>query len=163
MSSSFLKLNFPQWQGSYDFSFQNNVSEIKEREPLIQFYSLGSKIVSLLFGSSHFKEVPDVPMPKKESSEDLKIRNGIYAYNAIGNIKSTLKILEEKKPEKVLTVGGECSVSVPSFTYFADKHKGKIAIIWIDAHPDISIPEDGYPGFHAMTLGAWMGICDKIF
>ena len=36
-------------------------------------------------------------------------------------------------------------------------HKGKydnVGIIWIDAHPDVSTVNDGYPNAHAMVLGS---------
>ena len=39
-------------------------------------------------------------------------------------------------------------------------HKGKydnVGIIWIDAHPDVSTVNDGYPNAHAMVLGSLMG------
>lgn len=39
-------------------------------------------------------------------------------------------------------------------------HKGKydnVGIIWIDALPDVSTVNDGYPNAHAMVLGSLMG------
>lgn len=36
-----------------------------------------------------------------------------------------------------------------------------MGIIWIDAHPDVSTPADGYPNAHAMVLGSLMGHGDK--
>ncbi|WP_419026261.1 arginase family protein [Emergencia sp.] len=32
-----------------------------------------------------------------------------------------------------------------------------MVIIWIDAHPDVSTTEDGYPNAHAMVLGSLLG------
>lgn len=32
-----------------------------------------------------------------------------------------------------------------------------VGIIWIDAHPDVSMTKDQYPNAHAMVLGALMG------
>ena len=32
-----------------------------------------------------------------------------------------------------------------------------VRILWIDAHPDVSVPQNGYPNAHAMVLGALMG------
>ena len=36
-----------------------------------------------------------------------------------------------------------------------------VGIIWIDAHPDVSTPKDGYPNAHAMVLGSLMGYGDN--
>lgn len=33
-------------------------------------------------------------------------------------------------------------------------------MIWIDAHPDITLPGDAYSGYHAMALAACMGLGD---
>ena len=54
-----------------------------------------------------------------------------------------------EQPNKIVTLGGECSVSVVPFTYLANKYKDDVAMIWIDAHPDITLPGDVYPGYHA--------------
>ena len=162
--SSFLKLNFPQWQGGNDLYFQKFVPELTEREQLLPGYHLGSQIINLIFPTNKFTDTAEVPIPLTESAEDIKTQNGIYAYNAcLRNLKAAVKIVEEKKPDKVVTIGGECSVSVPAFTYFANKHQGKIAIVWIDAHPDIGMPGDAYTGYHAMALAMCMGMGDEKF
>ena len=128
--SSFLKLNFPQWQGGYSLRFQDNVPELKDREQLIAGYYLGSQITSLIFQFTKFTDSVDIPIPQTESPEDLKTINGINAYNAcLHNLKTAVKIINEKNPEKVVTIGGECSVSVPVFTFLANKYKEKIAIV----------------------------------
>ena len=38
-----------------------------------------------------------------------------------------------------------------------------IGIIWIDAHPDVSVPSDGYPNAHAMVLRSLMGKGEAAF
>ena len=40
------------------------------------------------------------------------------------------------------------------------KIQDDVALIWIDAHPDITLPGDIYPGFHAMAVTACMGYGD---
>ena len=69
-------------------------------------------------------------------------------------------MLQVSNPDKIVTLGGECSVSVAPFTYLAQKYKNDVALIWIDAHPDITLPGDIYPGFHAMAVTACMGYGD---
>ena len=71
--------------------------------------------------------------------------------------KAALDTLKIANPDKVVTLGGECSVSVPVFTYLADKYGDDVAVVWVDAHPDITLPGDDYTGYHAMALKAIMG------
>ena len=60
-----------------------------------------------------------------------------------------------------MTLGGECSVSVVPFTYLAGKYPNDVAIVWIDAHPDVNLPHDEYKGYHAMALTACLGMGDE--
>ncbi len=36
-----------------------------------------------------------------------------------------------------------------------------MGIVWIDAHPDVSIPQNNYPNAHAMVLEALLGYGDS--
>lgn len=96
-----------------------------------------------------------------EISERIE-KNGVLDHDIIAaQTKAALDTLRVANPDKVVTHGGECSVSVPVFTYLADKYEGDVAIIWVDAHPDITLPGDDYNGYHVMALTACMGMGDK--
>ena len=75
--------------------------------------------------------------------------------------QAALDILNIQNPDKIVTLGGECSASVVPFTYLANKYPNDVAMIWIDAHPDITLPGDAYSGYHAMAVTACMGIGDR--
>ena len=47
-------------------------------------------------------------------------------------------------------------VSLAPFDYLHGIYDN-VGIIWIDAHPDVSTVNDGYPNAHAMVLGSLMG------
>ena len=98
-------------------------------------------------------------------SLDIKDREtdlGVSARKIIlKQTKAALELLHENAPEKIVTLGGECSVSVVPFTYLAAKYPDDIAIVWIDAHPDINLPYDEYKGYHAMALTACLGMGDE--
>ena len=47
-------------------------------------------------------------------------------------------------------------MSLAPFDYLHGLYEN-IGIIWIDAHPDISTVNDGYPNAHAMVLGSLLG------
>lgn len=86
-----------------------------------------------------------------------EISDGIFAKNEVfAGIQSAMQILECEQPDKIITIGGNCVVSQASFDYLHGKY-GNVGVIWIDTHPDVSIPKNGYPNAHAMVLGALLG------
>ena len=72
-----------------------------------------------------------------------------------------LKTFLREAPDRIVTLGGECSVSVVPFTYLWKKYRGDVAVVWIDTHPDITLPGDAYNGYHAMAVTACMGLGDR--
>ena len=86
-----------------------------------------------------------------------EIIDGIYAKDTvISGIKDAQKKIKEESPDRIITIGGNCLVSLAPFDYLHKKGK-RVGIIWIDAHPDVSSPEDGYPSAHAMVLRTLLG------
>lgn len=51
-------------------------------------------------------------------------------------------------------------VSQVPFDYLHGLYEN-VGIVWIDAHPDVSIVKDDYPNAHAMVLGSLMGYGDS--
>lgn len=152
--NDFLRLIYPQWQGG-------NISHwFPEFDPetISRGYFLGSHLLDFLCGPSKNTEtVPVTVVPGNRVETDGVLDKKIV----MEQIRAALDILKIKNPEKVLTLGGECSVSVPVFSFLTQKYADDIGIIWIDAHPDITLPGDPYNGFHAMALAACMGEGDK--
>lgn len=150
MEQDFLRLIYPQWQGG------NIASWFPDFEPqkISVGYSLGAELLNFLCPySSNVKQVP-VSLKATERGEKDGILDKIPLCEQIA---CTLDILRTECPNKVLTLGGDCSVSVPVFSYLASKSPENTAIIWMDAHPDITLPGDAYNGFHAMALSACLG------
>ncbi len=97
-----------------------------------------------------------LPPPGKEKS----IVEGIYGKDeVVHGIRDAMKKLEAENPDRVVTIGGNCMVSLAPFDYLHGKYEN-VGIVWIDAHPDVSTPKDGYPNAHAMVLGSLMGFGD---
>ena len=89
--------------------------------------------------------------------QEKRITNGIYAEDEVlAGIRDAQKKLSEEKPDRVITIGGNCLVSLAPFDYLHGLYKN-VGIIWIDAHPDVSTLKDGYPNAHAMVLGSLLG------
>ncbi len=86
-----------------------------------------------------------------------EIINGINAENEVlFGIEDAQSKIEKENPDKIITIGGTCVVSLAPFDYLHGKYEN-IGIIWIDAHPDVSTVGDGYPFAHAMVLGSMLG------
>lgn len=88
---------------------------------------------------------------------EKNVTHGIYAeQEVLSGIKNAQGKLEQENPDRVITIGGNCIVSLAPFDYLHGKYED-VGIIWIDAHPDVSKVEDGYPYAHAMVLASLMG------
>jgi len=61
----------------------------------------------------------------------------------------------------VLTIYN-CLVDLIPFSYLSSLYRNDLAILWIDAHPDIMTPEQ-FNHAHAMVLGNLMGCGDPDF
>ncbi len=101
-------------------------------------------------------------MPISAPNDEKKpVKGGIYARDEVeAGVKSALNLIERENPDKIITIGGSCIVSLAPFDYLRGKY-GDAGIIWLDAHPDVSTPQDGYAYAHAMVLGTLLGQGDS--
>lgn len=151
-----LRLIYPQWQGG---DIAKWITEVKDPEQASRGYYLGAHLLDFLAPSTGQKTLT-VPV----STELCKrvVTDGVLDRDAIAQqTRAALDILDIEKPDRIVTLGGECSVSVVPFTWLASKYPDDVAVIWIDAHPDITLPGDVYPAYHAMAVTALMGNGDK--
>lgn len=150
-----IRLIYPQWQGGNISSLVSDLSI----EDSSKGYILGSFLLNFLAPETKNKTYT-VPIDKKISKRQEK--EGILDYKIIiKQSKKALEIIKKANPDKILTFGGECSTSVIPFTYLNKKYNNDTAVIWIDAHPDITLPYDNYNGYHAMAVSAIMGKVNK--
>ena len=151
-----LRLIYPQWQGG---DIAKWITEVKDPEQASRGYYLGAHLLDFLAPPTGQKTLT-VPV----STELCKrvVTDGVLDRDAIAQqTRAALDILDIEKPDRIVTLGGECSVSVVPFTWLASKYPDDVAVIWIDAHPDITLPRDVYPAYHAMAVTALMGDGDK--
>lgn len=134
-----IRMIFPEWQGGLNPN-----------------YAFGPYILSYIAPESKSSETVEVPVDKN-FKEPLKMENGYYAGKVLKEQQlAAKKILTEKKPTHVVTFGGDCSVSQAAFDYLHGIYPDGLGILWIDAHPDISTPND-FSHEHAMVLGNLIG------
>lgn len=99
----------------------------------------------------------DVPMEAGES-----LGTGIHRLSALqrvrGMVADALEAHDAAAPdEPVLTIGGDCGVALAPIAHAARRAPG-LALVWIDAHPDLNSPETSPSGaFAGMVLRAVIG------
>lgn len=151
-----IRLIYPQWQGA---DIAKWITEVKDPEQASRGYYLGAQLLNFLAPNNGQKTIT---VPVATALAERKVTDGVLDRDIlVSQTKAALDILKIENPDKIVTLGGECSVSVAPFTYLADKYKDDVAMIWIDAHPDITLPGDVYPAYHAMAVTACMGLGDK--
>jgi arginase len=143
--SNTLRLIMPQWQGG------NNPP-----------YSFGAKLLAWLAPESGNTPQVEVPVVPYDGSE-LPTENGVFAQTILlQQQRSARNIIEAYQPERIIVFGGDCLVSQAPFAYLNEKYDGKMGVLWLDAHPDVSTPEM-YINEHAMVLGNLLGNGDPAF
>lgn len=151
-----IRLIYPQWQGG---DINRWIPEVKDPAVAARGYYLGAQLLNILAPDSG-QETYTVPVTtdwvKRRVTDGVLDRDVIVAQT-----RAALDILRVAAPDRIVTLGGECSTSVVPFTYLAERYEGDVAMVWIDAHPDITLPGDVYAGYHAMAVTACMGLGDK--
>ncbi|MBW9093774.1 arginase family protein [Microbacterium jejuense] len=101
--------------------------------------------------------VLEVPMEAGES-----LGSGIHRLSALqrvhGLVADALDAHHATAPdEAVLTIGGDCGVALAPIAHAARRAPG-LAVVWIDAHPDLNSPATSPSGaFAGMVLRAVIG------
>ena len=125
-------------------------------------YYFGAGIMACIIPANSDQKLIRVDIAPPDGKAKAVI-DGIYAKDdVIRGIKDAMWKIKAEQPDRIITIGGNCMVSLASFDYLHGK-SDKTGIIWIDAHPDISVPADGYPNAHAMVLGSLLGKGEKAF
>lgn len=151
-----IRLIYPQWQGG---DIARWITEVPNPDDASRGYYLGAQLLNFLTPNNEQKTFT---VPITTAIAERKVIDGVLDRDIIiKQSKAALDILNMEQPNKIVTLGGECSVSVVPFTYLANKYKNDVAMIWIDAHPDITLPGDVYPAYHAMAVTACMGLGDN--
>ena len=122
----------------------------------LEEYYLGSSLMAHIIPENPRQKLVRVEITPPDGRERA-VSGGIYAREEIvAGIRDAMAKLESESPDRIITVGGDCLVSLAPFDYLHGK-SGRTGIIWIDVHPDVSTPADGYPNSHAMVLGSLLG------
>ena len=119
-------------------------------------YRLGARLMAALLPENDAQPLVKIDVPAL-GDVDPAVTNGIASVAAVlDGIRKARAALEAEAPDRVITVGGNCIVSLASFDHLHALYPDA-GILWIDTHPDVSLPENGYPNAHAMVLGTLLG------
>jgi arginase len=139
-----LRLLFPQWQGG------NNAP-----------YFLGAQLLNWLAPISQgpMEEVP-VSVP---DGKPLELEDGIMGRTALlEQLALAQSIIERHRPDRLVVLGGDCLVDLAPFAYLSERYGDDLAVLWVDAHPDVMTPRE-FQHAHAMVLGNLLGQGDADF
>jgi arginase len=149
-----LRLLWPQWQGA-------GTSSVRALAPEFPFevarrgYAVGSAVLAAVLPAN---QGPTAAAPVAMDDTGLEPADGIEAKEIIlAQLAQALEVIRQHDPARIVTLGGECAVSVAPFSELARRYGDDLAIVWIDSHPDIGTPASHYPGFHAMAVAALTG------
>lgn len=134
-----LRLVLPQWQGGVNPD-----------------YVFGAELLSCIVPPSKMDETMRVAV-HTDFDRPLESENGVAGEGILlAQLEETSSILENKQPDRVIVLGGDCSISQAPFDYLSGRYGEKLGILWLDAHPDISTPHDTTHA-HEMVLGNIIG------
>ena len=152
MKPDTIRLVYPQWQGG-DIARWSD--EIEDKALAARGYALGARLLDALApncGQETLTVPVDLTPGPRTVTEGVLDRAPI-----LRQTRAVLAMLDARAPARIVTLGGDCSTSVAPFTWLAAHTAEPLALLWLDAHPDITLPGDPYPGWHAMALAACLG------
>ncbi len=122
----------------------------------LETYYFGANLLQHILPANDRQKLVKVQIAEPDDREK-EVKNGISAEDEVlDGIRDAQDKLAAEKPDRIITIGGNCMVSLAPFDYLHGIYDN-VGIIWIDAHPDVSTVNDGYPNAHAMVLGSLMG------
>src|SRR6266487_214111 len=137
-----LRLVWPQWQGAGVESIREFFAEVPF-EDARRGYAVGAAVLNAVLPAH---SGPTALVPVESGDLGLAKQDGIEAKEAVvAQLAAALEVIGRYSPGRILTLGGECSVSVAPFSWLADRYGDDLAVLWIDSHPDVGTPASHYP------------------
>ncbi len=142
--SKTLRLFFPQWQGG------NNPP-----------YHFGAQLLEWL-APVHDGPREEVTVALPDDAP-LPLEDGIVGRSALfEQYLEARRLIDRHQPDRLVVLGGDCLVDLAPFAYLNERYDGELAVLWVDAHPDVMTPAD-YGHAHAHVLGNLLGQGDRQF
>lgn len=137
MQKTTLELQLPQWQGG------NNPA-----------YQIGQEILATIVPNGRNIEKLKVPVATEPLSEAPTKITG--EQTLLHQFQATTNILKIKQPQRVITLGGDCSISEAPFDYLNGRYD-RLGVIWLDVHPDVANDQNSQH-VHEMVLANLLNV-----
>ena len=125
----------------------------------LETYYFGAHLMAHILPKNERQPLVRVKIAPPDGREK-RVTDGIYGKEEVlAGIREAMKESEDERPDRIITIGGNCMVSQAPFDYLHGRY-ANTGIIWVDAHPDVSMVKDQYPNAHAMVLGSLLGYGD---
>lgn len=141
MNQTTLQIDWPQWQGGMNPN-----------------YRIGNDVLSAI-----------VPYQSKRQSVAVPVANQANALVGVAGgaqLQTQMTFVHDKltqlAPQRVITLGGDCSVSEVPFDYLHGRYPDNFGVIWLDAHPDISTIADSHH-LHEMVVADLLQKSGSVF
>ena len=153
-----LRLVWPQWQGAGSTSVRDLAPEFPF-DVARRGYTVGSAVLDAILPPT---DGPSATVAVPMDDAGLETVDGVEAKSVVlAELTNALEQIAEHDPDRILTLGGDCAVSVAPFAHLAARYRDDLAIVWIDSHPDVDTGETEYAGYHAMAVSALIGWGDQ--
>ncbi|MDR5701817.1 arginase family protein [Agromyces aerolatus] len=97
--------------------------------------------------------VVEVPVEAGEA-----LGTGVHRYSTIRRVRERTEQALAAIDGLAITIGGDCGASLAAVAHASAATRGDLAVLWLDAHPDLNTPESSPSGgFGGMTLRAIAG------
>jgi arginase len=95
----------------------------------------------------------DVPVEAGDA-----LGTGVHRYSAVRRVRERTAELLGTAQGTPIAIGGDCGIALAPVAAAAAAHPGSLAVLWLDAHPDLNTPETSPSGaFNGMVLRAITG------
>ena len=76
------------------------------------------------------------------ADQSLEVEEGIVGRKqVVSQLKRARELVRQQSPDTIVTLGGDCLVSLAPFSYLVEKYGEKLGVLWVDSHPDVMTPE----------------------
>lgn len=152
-----LRLEWPQWQGGEPQAVAHYTPGLSVEESRTA-YGVGGQLTAIL-APGHDGPTARVHVPEYDG--DLPEVDGIVGKDEVLRQHSeALSLIRDAGPDRIVTLGGTCAVSLTPFAHLAQHYAGDLAVIWLDSHADCNLPGGPNRGFNTMVVSHLCGFGD---
>ena len=153
-----LRLLWPQWQGAEPGAVDALTPGLSQEEGRLA-YGIGGGITAMLAPPA---AGPTATVPVGDYDAALPKEDGIEAKAEVLRQNSdALALISASDPDRIVTIGGDCAVSLVPFSYLADKYGDDLAVVWLDSHADSNLPHGPNAGLNTMVVTHLLGKGDE--